>query len=179
MSAAAAPSLAELVAGLAPGSRLLGLDLGTKTIGLALSDVRFTIASPLETIKRVKFSVDAQALLKVIERHQVGGLVIGLPLNMDGSAGPRVQATRAFVRNLAPLTPLPVAYWDERLSTAAVTRTLLDADASRARRGELVDKLAASYILQGALDRLRDDARRAAREAEDALLFSPPPPVVE
>ncbi len=179
MSAAAAPSLAELVAGLAPGSRLLGLDLGTKTIGLALSDVRFTIASPLETIKRVKFSVDAQALLKVIERHQVGGLVIGLPLNMDGSAGPRVQATRAFVRNLAPLTPLPVAYWDERLSTAAVTRTLLDADASRARRGELVDKLAASYILQGALDRLRDDARRAVREAEDALLFSPPPPVVE
>ncbi|MGH2339996.1 Holliday junction resolvase RuvX [Segnochrobactraceae bacterium EtOH-i3] len=173
--AADTPSLAEIVAALAPGQRLLGLDLGTKTIGLALSDVRFTIASPLETIRRTKFSVDAQALLKVIERQEVGALVIGLPLNMDGSAGPRVQATRAFVRNLAPLTPLPVAYWDERLSTAAVTRTLLDADASRARRGDLVDKLAAAYILQGALDRMRDDARRARQAEEDAAIFGAPP----
>ena len=172
--AAESPTLAEIVAGLAPGRRLLGLDLGTKTIGLALSDVRFTIASPLETIRRTKFSADAQALLKVTERHEVGALVIGLPLNMDGSAGPRVQATRAFVRNLAPLTPLPVAYWDERLSTAAVTRTLLDADASRARRGDLVDKLAAAYILQGALDRLRDDARRAREAEEEAAFFSAP-----
>lgn len=169
------PTLAEIVAMLAPGRRLLGLDLGTKTIGLALSDVRFTIASPLETIRRSKFSVDAEALIRVAERHEVGALVIGLPLNMDGTAGPRVQATRAFVRNLAPLTPLPVAYWDERLSTAAVTRALLDADASRARRGDLVDKLAAAYILQGALDRLRDDARRAARAAEDAEIFGAPP----
>lgn len=133
-------------------SRLLGLDLGTKTIGLALSDVGRRIASPLETIRRVKFTADAQALAGIAGRHGVGGLVIGLPLNMDGSEGPRAQSTRAFVRNLAPILPLPVLLWDERLSTAAVTRTLLDADASRARRGELVDKLAAAYILQGCLD---------------------------
>lgn len=135
-------------------ARLLGLDLGTKTIGLALSDVGRQIASPLETIRRVKFQADAAALLKIAEKHAIAGLVIGLPLNMDGSEGPRVQSTRAFVRNLTPLTPLPIAFWDERMSTLAVTRTLLDADASRARRAEVVDKLAAAYILQGALDRL-------------------------
>jgi putative Holliday junction resolvase len=135
-------------------ARLLGLDLGTKTIGLALSDVGRQIASPLETIRRIKFQPDAAALLKIAEKHAIAGLVIGLPLNMDGSEGPRVQSTRAFVRNLTPLTSLPIAFWDERMSTLAVTRTLLDADASRARRAEVVDKMAAAYILQGALDRL-------------------------
>jgi len=138
-----------------PGqARLLGLDLGTKTIGLALSDVERRIATPLVTIQRVKFGRDAAALLDVIGTHAIAGLVIGLPLNMDGSEGPRAQSTRAFVRNLAPLTPLPIAFWDERLSTLAVTRTLLAADASRARRAAVVDKMAAAYILQGALDRL-------------------------
>jgi putative Holliday junction resolvase len=135
-------------------ARLLGLDLGTKTIGLALSDVERQIATPLETIHRVKFSLDAVALLKIAEKHAVAGLIIGLPLNMDGTEGPRVQSTRAFVRNLVPLTNLPIAFWDERLSTMAVTRTLLDADASRAKRAAVVDKMAAAYILQGALDRL-------------------------
>ena len=135
-------------------ARLLGLDLGTKTIGLALSDVERRIATPLETIQRIKFRQDAAALLKVAEKHTVAGLVIGLPLNMDGTEGPRVQSTRAFVRNLAPLTALPIVFWDERMSTLAVTRTLLDADASRARRAAVVDKMAAAYILQGALDRL-------------------------
>ncbi|AZO77336.1 MULTISPECIES: Holliday junction resolvase RuvX [unclassified Bosea (in: a-proteobacteria)] len=135
-------------------ARLLGLDLGTKTIGLALSDVERRIATPLETIQRVKFKQDVVALLKVTQKHAIAGLVIGLPLNMDGSEGPRVQSTRAFVRNLAPLTALPIVFWDERMSTLAVTRTLLDADASRARRAAVVDKMAAAYILQGALDRL-------------------------
>ena len=138
-----------------PGqARLLGLDLGTKTIGLALSDVERRIASPLETIQRVKFGLDAAALLKIAEKHRVAALVIGLPLNMDGTEGPRAQSTRAFARNLVPLTALPIVFWDERLSTLAVTRTLLDADASRARRAAVVDKMAAAYILQGALDRL-------------------------
>ena len=135
-------------------ARLLGLDLGTKTIGLALSDLERQIATPLETIRRVKFGLDAAALLKIAEKHQVAGLVIGLPLNMDGTEGPRVQSTRAFVRNLIPLTDLPIVFWDERMSTLAVTRTLLDADASRAKRAAVVDKMAAAYILQGALDRL-------------------------
>jgi len=136
-------------------ARLLGLDLGTKTIGLALSDVERRIATPLETIKRTKFTADAERLKAIVARFAVAGVVIGLPLNMDGSEGPRVQSTRAFVRHLAPILGLPIAYWDERLSTAAVTRALLDADASRARRGELVDKMAAAYILQGALDRVQ------------------------
>ena len=147
-------ALDEFVAVLAPSSRLLGLDLGTKTIGLALSDPGRGIASPLETIKRRKFTIDAEALLSVCRDKDVGGLVLGLPLNMDGSEGPRAQATRAFARNLAAKTDLPIAFWDERLSTAAVTRTLLAADRSRARRAELVDKMAAAYILQGFLDRL-------------------------
>nr|WP_236017655.1 Holliday junction resolvase RuvX [Methylobacterium ajmalii] len=147
---------------------MLGLDLGTKTIGLALSDVQRRIASPLETIKRVKFTPDAAALAAIATKHAVGGLVIGLPLNMDGSEGPRVQSTRAFVRNLKPILPLPVLFWDERLSTAAVTRTLLEADASRARRGALVDKLAAAYILQGCLDVL--DGLGDEGEAEEDFL---------
>jgi putative holliday junction resolvase len=138
----------------ASGRRLLGLDLGTKTIGLALSDVNWTIATPLETIKRVKFTPDVEALLGLAAKHDAGALVIGLPKNMDGTEGPRAQSTRSFVRNLLPKTELPIVFWDERMSTAAVTRTLLEADASRARRAELVDKMAAAYILQGFLDRL-------------------------
>ena len=139
---------------LAPNARLIGVDLGDKTIGLALSDTRRTIASPLQTLRRSKFRPDAQRLLALAKLHDAGALVVGLPRNMDGSEGPRAQATRAFVRNLAPLTELAIAFWDERLSTAAVTRTLLEADTSRKRRAALVDKMAAAYILQGALDRL-------------------------
>ena len=145
--------LVGFIDGLAKGARLIGVDLGTKTIGLALSDVERRIASPLETIKRVKFTPDVEKMKGFVQRFGVGGLVFGLPLNMDGTEGPRSQATRAFVRNLKPLLPLPVLYWDERMSTMAVTRMLIDADTSRARRGELVDKMAAAYILQGALDR--------------------------
>jgi putative Holliday junction resolvase len=136
------------------GARLLGMDLGTKTIGLALSDVERRIATPFETVRRTKFMLDAERLKAIAGRFQVAGVVIGLPLNMDGSEGPRVQSTRAFVRHLAPVLGVPIAFWDERLSTAAVTRALLAADASRARRSELVDKMAAAYILQGAIDRL-------------------------
>ena len=148
-------NLLTLQAQLTPGQRLLGVDLGVKTIGLALSDIRLVIATPVETIKRIKFTPDVQKIEALTTQHGVGGIVMGLPLNMDGSEGPRSQATRAFVRNLAPLLPLPVLFWDERLSTVAVTRTLIEADASRARRAEVVDKMAAAYILQGALDRLQ------------------------
>jgi len=146
--------LFQLADNLAKNSRLIGIDLGTKTIGLALSDISRKIASPLETLKRKKFKENATALLAHCEAQNVGGLVLGLPLNMDGSEGPRAQATRAYMRNWLQFSDIPVALWDERLSTAAVTRTLLEADASRQRRSELVDKLAATYILQGALDRL-------------------------
>ena len=149
---------------LSPQARLMGLDLGTKTIGLALSDVMRSVASPLETIKRKKFSVDAAALLQLAQTHEAGGFVLGLPVNMNGTEGPRAQSTRAFARNLSGLTELPILFWDERLSTAAVTRTLIEADASRKRRGELVDKLAAAYILQGALDRLRSLAAEQAKD---------------
>jgi len=148
-------NLSQLRTLLAPGSRLLGLDLGEKTIGLALSDTTLAIATPLETLKRGKFSADAAVLDKIIAEQGVGGLVVGLPLNMDGSDGPAAQSARAFARNFAARSPLPVALQDERLSTAAVTRTLLEADASRSRRAALVDKMAAAYILQGALDRMR------------------------
>lgn len=134
--------------------RLIGLDLGSKTIGLALSDLGRGIASPLETIRRKKFTLDAELLLGICAQQDVGGLVLGIPLNMDGSEGPRAQATRAFARNLSQKTDLPITLWDERLSTAAVTRTLLEADASRARRAEVVDKMAAAFILQGFLDRM-------------------------
>lgn len=145
----------SLLDALPPGGRLMGLDLGTRTIGIAVSDTRQTTATPLETIRRARFAADAARLLELVGTHDVAGLVVGLPLNMDGSEGPRAQSVRAFARNLAPLIELPIAFWDERLSTQAVTRTLLEADLSRARRAELVDKLAAAYILQGALDRLR------------------------
>lgn len=145
-------SPADLKEALGPVDRVMGVDLGTKTIGLALSDVLRTVATPLETIKRKKFSIDAERLLALIAEHEVRALIIGLPRNMDGSEGPRAQSTRAFTRNLRALSPVLMMFWDERLSTAAVTRTLIDADASRARRAELVDKMAAAYILQGALD---------------------------
>ena len=135
-------------------ARLLGLDLGTKTIGMALSDVERRFASPLDTIARTKFSRDAEALRGVVQRFDIAAIVIGLPLNMDGSEGPRAQSTRAFARNLLPITSRPVAFWDERLSTAAVTRLMIDQDVSRTKRAAAVDKLAAAYILQGALDRL-------------------------
>lgn len=135
------------------GGRLIGLDVGTRTIGIALCDAGWSIASPAHTVSRGKFSKDKIALASFMEQQQVKGVVIGLPLNMDGSESPRSQASRAFARNIADLG-LPILLWDERWSTQAVTRTLLEADASRARRGELVDKLAASYILQGAIDGL-------------------------
>lgn len=143
---------AELACLLGRDQRLMGLDMGTKTIGLALSDVSRTIATPFETIRRTKFAQDTKTLLQAIDRHGVGGLVIGLPVSMDGSEGPRCQSVRQFAGNLLKLRDIPIAFWDERLSTAAVTRTLLEADASRKRRAEVVDKMAAAYILQGALD---------------------------
>jgi putative Holliday junction resolvase len=141
---------------IAPGHRLLGLDLGEKTIGLALSDTSLSVATPLETLKRGKFAADAARLDHIISTQGVGGLVVGLPLNMDGSDGPSAQSARAFGRNWSNRSALPLVFQDERLSTSAVTRTLLEADASRRRRDQLVDKMAAAYILQGALDRLRN-----------------------
>ena len=155
-------TLENLLPALPRQARLIGVDLGTETIGLALCDVERRIASPLETIARVKFGKDAEKLIALIAKFEVAALVIGLPLNMDGSSGPRVQATRAFIRSFGALNPIPFALWDERLSTAAVTRTLLEQDASRARRAALVDKMAAAYILQGALDRLARLARDAS-----------------
>ena len=148
-------AIGELKTALAPNARLLGFDLGEKTIGLALSDTMLTVATPLETLKRGKFGADAPLIEAIIAKHGVGGLVIGLPLNMDGSEGPSAQSARAFGRNFAARSQLPILFWDERLSTAAVTRTLIDADASRKRRSEVIDKMAAAYILQGVLDRLR------------------------
>ena len=145
----------EFAASLPEHRRLIGIDLGTKTIGLALSDVNRTIATPLCTIRRSKFRSDATELMNLMERHDVCGLILGLPTNMDGSGGPRVQATRAFARNIANLVSLPILLWDERWSTAAAERILLAADTSRQRRAEVVDKVAAAIILQGALDRLR------------------------
>jgi putative Holliday junction resolvase len=153
-------TLEDLARRLRPGERLIGIDLGSKTIGVAISDVTRQIATPVETIARSKFSADAARLLAFAARERVAAMVLGLPVNMDGSEGRRAQSTRAFARNLAKLSPLPVIFWDERWSTVAVERMLIDADRSRTRRGEIVDKLAAAYILQGALDRL---ARLAPR----------------
>jgi putative Holliday junction resolvase len=137
------------------GARLIGIDLGTKTLGLALSDVNRSIASGLTTLRRSKFAADAAQLLALAAEHGVGGFVLGLPFNLDGSQGPRVQATRAFARNLGRLSPLPILLWDERLSTAEAERSLLEADASRKRRAEVIDKVAATLILQSALNRLK------------------------
>ena len=134
---------------------LAGLDLGTKTIGIAVSDGLRQVASPLKVIRRQKFTLDATAVLAIAADRRLVGLVLGLPLNMDGSEGPRAQSTRAFARNLERLTPLPIAFWDERLSTVAAERALLEGDTSRRRRAEVIDQVAAGYILQGALDRLR------------------------
>ncbi|NMA98590.1 MAG: Holliday junction resolvase RuvX [Phyllobacteriaceae bacterium] len=143
------------LAAIPPTGKILGLDLGTKTIGVAISDGMRYSATPLETIKRTKFTQDAERLIELINQNQVVALILGLPLNMDGTEGPRAQSTRAFARNLIPKVNLPIAFWDERLSTSAVTRMMIDADLRRDRRAEVVDKLAASYILQGALDRMR------------------------
>ncbi len=143
---------AELKSHIAPGKAVLGLDLGTKTIGLARSDLSHSIASPVETVKRTKFTKDAEVLRGIIERDEIGALVLGLPVNMDGTEGPRCQSTRQFAANLLEKFDIPIAFWDERMSTQAVTRTLLEADATRKRRAEVVDKMAAAYILQGALD---------------------------
>jgi putative holliday junction resolvase len=140
------------LAALPPGKRMMGLDLGTKTIGIAMADHTGQIATPRETLARRKFTTDADALLAVAAKEAVGLFVLGLPLNMDGSEGPRAQATRAFARNLANRTDIPLVFWDERLSTVAVTRVMLEADMSRAKRAENVDKLAAAYILQSFLD---------------------------
>jgi len=146
--------IAEFADALPRNRALLGLDLGTKTLGVAASDLRRSVASPVETIRRTKFTADATALLALSDGREAAGFVLGLPRNMDGSEGPRCQSTRAFARNLSKLTDLPITFWDERLSTVAVERTLLEADSSRKRRAEVVDKMAAAYILQGALDRL-------------------------
>lgn len=151
------PLLSDIIAlkaELGPAQRVLGMDVGEKTIGLALSDLGRMIATPMETVRRGKFSVDLEKLATIVTAQNVGGLIIGLPVNMDASEGPRAQSVRQFARNLLKRFALPIVLWDERLSTMAVTRVLIDADASRARRAELVDKMAAAYILQGALDRM-------------------------
>ena len=147
--------IAEFAASLPRAGAITGLDLGTKTIGVAVSDGLRQVASPITVIRREKFTLDAQALLKIVADRGLVGIVLGLPRNMDGSEGPRAQSTRAFARNLAPKLTIPIVFWDERLSTSAVTRTLLEADVRRDKRAEVVDKLAASYILQGVLERLR------------------------
>lgn len=134
---------------------LAGLDLGTKTIGVAVSDRMLSVATPLETVRRKKFGVDAAALETILMKRDIGGLVLGLPRNMDGSEGPRCQSTRAFARNFAALYPRPLVFWDERLSTVAAEKVLLEADTTRKRRAEVIDHVAAGYILQGALDRIR------------------------
>ncbi|MDX2202714.1 MAG: Holliday junction resolvase RuvX [Hyphomicrobiaceae bacterium] len=153
------------LARLRPGDRLFGLDVGTKTVGIALSDVTLMIASGFETLLRgKKFGVDAAELLRLAAREGVGGFVVGLPVNLDGRDGPRAQATRAFARNFARLTPHPVLLWDERLTTQEAERLLISADASRKRRAEVIDKVAATLILQGALDRIADLRRRALPE---------------
>lgn len=145
---------------------MLGLDVGSKTVGLALSDPTLTVATPLHTLRRTKFSRDAKLLRGIAEEHEVGGLVIGLPVSMDGTEGPRCQSVRQFALNLLQVVDLPVAFWDERLSTAAVQRMLIDeADMSRRRRSEVVDKVAAAYILQGALDAIA--AQSVSKEAPE------------
>lgn len=154
--------IAEFAAALPPNRAIAGLDYGDKTIGIAVSDLRRGVATPIEVIRRVKFTTDAERLVEVLANRQIAGVVLGLPLNMDGSEGPRVQATRAFVRNLSRLEGwpgLPIVYWDERLSTVAAERALLEADTSRKRRREVIDQVAAGIILQGALDRMSWIAR--------------------
>lgn len=144
----------EFARALPRAQALAGLDLGDKTIGVAVSDSFLSVATPLETIRRKKFGLDAAELLRITTARGIGGLILGLPRNMDGSEGARCQSTRAFARNLSALTPLPIGFWDERLSTVAAERALLEADTSRRRRAEVIDHVAAGYILQGVLDRL-------------------------
>lgn len=148
------PDLGAFVAALPPNRAIAGLDLGDKTIGVALSDLRRGVATPIEVIRREKFTLDAARLLALLTSRGACGIVLGLPLNMDGSEGPRVQSTRSFARNLEKLTDMPITFWDERLSTVAAERALLEADTSRKRRKEVIDQVAAGYILQGALDRI-------------------------
>lgn len=145
---------AEFAAALAPGAALIGLDLGDKTIGLAVSDTTRSVATPLRTLKRAKFGQNATELAAILAERRIGGVVLGLPRNMDGSEGPRAQSTRAFARNLARVLAEPITFWDERLSTVAAERALLEADTSRGRRAEVIDHVAAGFILQGFLDRL-------------------------
>ncbi|WP_137702079.1 Holliday junction resolvase RuvX [Marimonas lutisalis] len=145
----------DFAAALPPMRALAGLDLGDRTIGVAVSDGMRSVATPLETIRRKKFTADAEALIAILAARDISGIVLGLPRNMDGTEGPRCQSTRAFARNLARLTELPITFWDERLSTVAAERALLEADTTRKRRAEVIDHVAASYILQGLLDRLR------------------------
>jgi len=147
--------LAELPVLHARNTRLMGLDLGTKTIGISISDTRLTVASARETLQRKKFTIDAQYLITMAAKEEIFAFILGMPLNMDGSEGPRAQATRAFARNLAPLTDIPVVLWDERLSTYAAEQAMLEADMSRKKRAEKIDAVAAAIILQGALDRLQ------------------------
>ncbi|SDW24884.1 putative holliday junction resolvase [Ruegeria halocynthiae] len=145
----------EFASALQPISALMGLDLGEKTIGVAVSDRMRGVATPLETVRRKKFTLDSARLIEIVTDREIGGIVLGLPRNMDGSEGPRCQSTRAFARNLMRLTDLPIGFWDERLSTVAAEKALLEADTTRKRRGQVIDHVAAGYILQGALDRLR------------------------
>ena len=152
----------DLVGAVSRNARLLGIDVGEKTLGLALSDTTHVIASPLETLRRGKFASDVGRLRDLVAKHGVGGFVVGLPVNMNGSEGPRCQSVRAFAANLLGRIDLPLAFWDERMSTLAVTRTMLEADLSRGRRAELVDKMAAAYILQGFLDHLKAAGVRPA-----------------
>ena len=147
-------AIEDFAAALPQGRAVFGLDFGEKTIGVAASDLRRSVASPILVIRRTKFTEDAKALLAMMAERHIAGLILGLPRNMDGSEGPRAQATRAFARNLVKLTEVPIGYWDERLSTVAAERALLEADTSRKRRNEVIDQVAAGYILQGALDRM-------------------------
>lgn len=147
--------ITEFAAALPPMQALIGLDLGEKTIGVAVTDSFLSVATPLETVRRKKFGLDAARLSEIIADRRIGGLILGLPRNMDGSEGPRCQSTRAFARNFDKLGAIPIGFWDERLSTVAAERALLEADTSRKRRAEVIDHVAAGYILQGVLDRLR------------------------
>ncbi|KIN60580.1 putative Holliday junction resolvase [Sulfitobacter noctilucae] len=154
--------MTEFAAVLPPMQALIGLDLGEKTIGVAVTDSFLSVATPLETVRRKKFGLDAARLIEIIKDRRIGGLVLGLPRNMDGSEGARCQSTRAFARNFDRISPMPITYWDERLSTVAAERALLEADTTRKRRAEVIDHVAAGYILQGVLDRLAVMRRQGA-----------------
>ncbi len=159
-------TIEELSDALLPGQAIAGLDLGTKTIGISVSDLGRRFATPRDVIKRVKFGPDSEALLALAEKEKIAAFIIGLPINMDGSAGPRAQATRAFVHNMAQKTDLPFVYWDERLSTVAAERVLIEMDVSRKKRADRIDSAAASFILQGALDRLASLAKGASTASD-------------